>query len=86
MAVKSFGLLAGAGVLFFLLAIALVWFVIQLMRGNQNSILSTIPLTAQQQEVKIDSIGEIVLLLEVPRLASDFRNFRVDLTNQQTGR
>jgi len=85
MAVKSVGLLVLAGALFFFLAIGLVWLVIQLIRGNQNSILSTAPVTGQQQQVKIDSPGGIVLLLEVPRLASDFRNFRIDLTNQQTG-
>src|SRR5580765_3543570 len=84
MAVKSFGLLIAAGVIFVSLGVALVWFVIQLLRGNQNSVLSTAPVTTAQQQVRIDSSGEIVLLLEVPRFAGDFRNFRVDLTNQQT--
>src|SRR5262249_61497503 len=84
MAVKSVGLLVTAGALFMVLAIGLVWFVKLLIRGNQNSVLKAASF-ASQQEFRIDHIGEVVVLLEVPRMSSEFRNFQLRFTNRETG-
>jgi len=84
MAVKSVGLLVTAGFLFVFLGAGLIGSVTYLLRGNQKSVLNILPL-AFEQEVRIDHPGEVVLLMEVPRLAADFRNFQIDLTNLQTG-
>jgi hypothetical protein len=84
MVIKSFGLLSLAIALFLLLGAALVWFVIHLLRGNQNSLLAAMALTPEQ-EVRVEAPGEVVLLIEVPRLATDFRNFQIEVIDQQSG-
>lgn len=84
MAVKSLGLLVTAGVFFTLLGIGLVSFITLLIRGNQNSVLKSTTLVSGQ-EVRLDSIGEVVVLLEVPRISREFRNFQLHFTNRETG-
>jgi hypothetical protein len=83
MLVKSVSLLVTAGVLFTLLAFGLIWFIMLLVRGNQNSTLKSTTLASQ--EVRLDHVGEIVVLLEVPRISSEFRNFQLHFTNRATG-
>jgi hypothetical protein len=84
MAVKSVGLLMTAGALFIALAAGLIWLVTLLIRANQNSVLASSNL-ASSQEVRLDQIGEVVVLLEVPRISSEFRNFQLYFTNRDTG-
>jgi hypothetical protein len=69
---------------FVLLAIVLIWSVIRLVKSNQEDVLASSPM-AQVQELNLSSSGVVVLLLEVPRLASDFRSFQIELTEKQTG-
>ena len=85
MVIKSFGLLTLAVALFLLLGTALVWFVIHLVRGNQNSLLAAMAL-APEQEVRVEAPGEVVLLMEVPRLATDFRDFQIEVIDRQSGK
>ena len=84
MAVKSLSLLLAAGLLFTVLALGLVWFVTLLIRGNQNSVLRSAPLVSVQ-ELRLDHVGEIVVLLEVPRISMEFRNFELHFSNRETG-
>ena len=84
MVIKSFSLLTLAIALFLLLGAALVWFIVHLVRGNQNSLLAAMAL-APEQEVRVEAPGEVVLLMEVPRLASDFRNFQIEVIDRQGG-
>jgi hypothetical protein len=84
MVVKSFGLLAVAVLVFLVLAGGLVWFVLQLIKGNQGSTVAELPFVSEQ-EVRIENPGTFVVLLEVPRLASDFRSFQIEATDRQSG-
>jgi hypothetical protein len=61
-AVVAFGLCcAGVG-----------WIAARLIRGNRAAVISSLPLVAQQT-VAVASPGELVLSIEVPRLATDYR-------------
>lgn len=71
-------------VTFVLLGIGLVWCVTNLVRGNRSDTLasgSIIP----QQEITLAVSGDVVVLMEVPRTAADFRGFQIDLVEKQTG-
>lgn len=85
MMIQSWSLLAVAGITFLLLAPALVWCAISLVKGNRGDTLASAAF-APLQEVNLPSAGKIVVLVEVPRLVSDFANFQIELTEKQSGR
>jgi hypothetical protein len=85
MMIQSWSLLAVAGIAFLLLAPAVVWCAISLVKGNRGDTLAAAAF-APLQEVNLPSPGEIVVLVEVPRLVSDFANFQIELTEKQSGR
>lgn len=71
-------------VTFVLFGIGLVWCVTNLVRGNRSDTLasgSVIP----QQEINLAASGDVVVLMEVPRTAADFRGFQIELLEKQTG-
>lgn len=84
MMIKSWSLLAVAGIAFLLLAPALVWCAISLVKGNRGDTLASAAF-APLLEVNLPSAGEIVVLVEVPRLVSDFAGFQIELTEKQSG-
>ena len=73
-----------ASVLFLTLGGLLIRFVRRLLRSNREQILVSAALM-REQEVTIREPGEIVVLLEVPRFGSDFRNFEFEVIDQATG-
>ena len=85
MVIKSWSLLTAAGLAFLLLGAGLIWFVLHLLRSNRGDLLASAGL-AGEQEINLPSPGAVVVLLETPRTASDFREFQIELTEKQTGR
>ena len=55
-----------------------------LVRSNSRDILASMP-AAPQQELSLLSTGDILVMMEVPRIGSDFRSFRIELVEKQTG-
>jgi hypothetical protein len=84
MMVKSWSLLAVAGAVFVLLAIGLVCCVIQLVKGNRGDTLISAALLPQQ-EINLPGAGEVVVLVQMPQLASDFANLQIELTEKGSG-
>ena len=70
--------LALPAVVFVLLAIGLIWSITNLVRGNSRDILAYAPVVPQQ-EISLPSTGEVLIVMEVPRIGSDFRNFQIEL-------
>ena len=69
---------------FLLLSIGLVWSVVSLVRSNNRDVLASAPVVPLQ-EVSLPSTGDVLVMLEVPRVGSDFRNFQIELEEKQTG-
>jgi hypothetical protein len=76
--------LALPGALFVLLGIGMVWSIVSLVRSNSSDILATVPVVPEQ-EINLPSAGDALVMLEVPRVGSDFRNFQIELVERQTG-
>ena len=76
--------LAVPAVVFVLLGVGLVWSVATLVRSNSGDILASAP-AVPRQEVSLPSTGDVVVMMEVPRIGSDFRGFRIELLEKQTG-
>jgi hypothetical protein len=84
MIVKSWGVLLLASSLFLALSCLLTWLAIRFLRSNRDQLLATGRLMPEQ-ELTISEPGELVLLLETPRLSSDYRNFEFEIVEQATG-
>jgi hypothetical protein len=84
MIVQSWNILIMASVLFVMLGSGVTWFALRLIRSNRDQILATAALVAEQ-EVTIREPGEVVLIAEVPRFGSDFRNLEFEVIEQVTG-
>ena len=79
----SFGL-ALPGFVFVMLLVGLVWSVVSLVRSNNRDVLASAPVVPLQ-EVSLPSTGDVLVMLEVPRVGSDFRNFRIELVEKLSG-
>ena len=73
------------GVVFLLLGVGLVWSVVSMVRSNNRDIVASVPV-APVQEISLQATGEILILLDVPRFASDFRSFHIELEERNTGK
>lgn len=69
---------------FALLAIALALCTRNLMRDNRADTLTSIPVTSEQ-EIRLPGQGNVLVLMEVPRTATDFRSFEIQLVEKTTG-
>jgi len=78
-------ILAIPAVVFLLFGVTLVWCAVGLVKGNRADFLAAGPVVSSQ-EIQLAGSGEIVLMLEVPRTASDFRTFQIEFQEKQTGR
>lgn len=84
MAVKSYPMLMGAGIVCATLGFALVSLVMRLLRSNREQIVASGPVLAEQ-EIAIREPGELVLLFETPRFRSDYRTLEFEIIEQATG-
>ena len=88
MATKSGVGLVLAAVALGLFGVGAGWMALRLIRSNRTAVISTLPLLPEQT-VTVDSPGELVLSVEVPRMATEYRQWDYEVTvvsTQQTHR
>src|ERR1051325_10466885 len=83
MTIKSLPLLAGASAIFFALGVLLIWVVVRLVRNNRAQLVASGPLVAEQ-EFAIREPAELLLLVEVPRFGSNFRELKFEVIEKTT--
>jgi hypothetical protein len=77
------GLVAVAAVVFVVCLIGLVFFVVKLVVGNRSDVLASAPLTTELQ-LTLESSGQVVVMIEAPRMSTDYRNFEIQLLDRQS--
>ena len=82
---QSRNLLPVAGVAFLLFGIAVAWLAIRLVQANREDDVATAPLLPQQ-DIRIALAGELVVMIETPRTATGYRQWRMELVERATGR
>jgi len=85
MVIRSLPLLVASSTAFFLLGGLLVWMVVRLLRSNREQLLATGPITAEQ-EFALREAAALLLLIEVPRFGSRFRELEFEVVEQASGR
>jgi hypothetical protein len=85
MVLKSGPLLVLASFLFVVSAFGLVCFVRRLLRSNRAQILAEGSLGVET-ELSVGEPGEVLLLVDAPRLSNDYRHFEFEITARATGR
>jgi hypothetical protein len=84
MELRSLPLLTVASIAFVAFAILLIFAVAALLRSNKRQLVATGRLVAEQ-EFDLPAVP-LLLLLEVPRFGSNFRDLEFDLIGQPTGK
>ncbi len=82
--VKSWPLLFVACASFLILGVLLIWVVARLVRSNREQIVATLPLR-EEQELKLGQPASLLLMVEVPRVGSNFRNLEFEIIEKATG-
>jgi hypothetical protein len=85
MMIKSGMGLAVAGVAFVVCCVGGGGMARQLIRSNRAAVISTLPLLPEQT-VAVESPGELVVSVEVPRLTTEYRQWEVEVVEQHTQR
>ena len=85
MTIKSGIGVGAAGVAFVLFCFGAGWIVLRLIRSNRAAVIATIPVVAEQS-VRVDSGGELVVSVEVPRMATEFHRWEFEVQENSTGR
>ncbi len=85
MTAHATGPLAIAAVAILLFGVGLAFSVIGLIRGNREDLLASAPIVSEQ-EVTLATSGEVLVLIDNPRTATDFRCFQIQLMDRQSGR
>ena len=85
MVIRSLPLLVASSTAFFLLGGLLVWMVVRLLRSNREQLLASGPITAEQ-EFALREAAALLLLIEVPRFGSGFRELEFEVVEQASGR
>jgi hypothetical protein len=85
MMIKSGMGLAMAVVVFGLGSAGAAWMAARLIRGNRAAVVSSLPLVVQQTVV-VESPGDLVLSIEVPRLATDYRQWEFEVGESRSKR
>jgi hypothetical protein len=78
------GELVFPGTVFLVLGIAFVWCAVKMVKGNRDDILVSAPVRPEQ-EIRLPAAGAVLLLLESPRMATDYRAMQVELEEKQSG-
>jgi hypothetical protein len=85
MVIRSLPLLVASVIAFFLLGGLLVWVVVRLLRSNREQLLASGSMTAEQ-EFALREAATLLLLIEVPRFGSRFRELKFEVVEQASGR
>ena len=85
MVIRSLPLLVASSTAFFLFGGLLVWVIVRLLRSNREQLLASGPMTAEQ-EFALREAAALLLLIEVPRFGSGFREFEFEVIEQASGR
>ena len=85
MVIKSMPLLVAASVAFFLLGGLLTWVVTRLLRSNREQLVASGPMISEQ-EFTLRDTATLLLLIEVPRFGSDFRQLEFEVVERASGR
>jgi len=85
MVIKSLPLLVASITAFFLLGGLLVWVVVCLLRSNREQLLASGPMTSEQ-EFALREAAALLLLIEVPRFGSGFRELEFEVVERASGR
>lgn len=84
MAAKSTGILIGASAGLIVFACLVAWLALRLIRSNRDQLVASGALVPEQQ-LTVAAPGEIVLLLETPRLQSGYSSLQFTVIDQATG-
>ncbi|MGH8094445.1 MAG: hypothetical protein ACREIF_13415 [Chthoniobacterales bacterium] len=84
MMIKSLPLLLAASAAFLTLAGLMVWVVARLLRSNREQIVASGPLAAEQ-EFALREPATLLLMVEVPRFGSNFRELKFEVIEKATG-
>ena len=84
MTVKSWPLLIAAGASVITLGSLLIWAVAKLLRSNREQIVATLPL-AREQKFEFSEPSSLLLMVEVPRIGSGFRDLAFEIGDESTG-
>ena len=81
--VKSLPLLIAASTAFLTFGCLLVWVVVRLLRSNRKQLAATGSMISEQEFV-LRETGQLLLLVEVPRIGSNFRKLEFELLEKAT--
>ena len=84
MILKSLPLLVAASTAFLIFGCLLVWVVVRLLRSNRKQLVATGPMIAEQEFV-LSEPALLLLLVEVPRFGSNFRQLEFEMIEKATG-
>ena len=85
MVIRSLPLLVASSTTFFLLGGLLIWMVVRLLRSNREQLLASGPITAEQ-DFALREAAALLLLIDVPRFGSRFRELEFEVVEQASGR
>ena len=84
MIIKSLPLLIAACTAFLVLVVLLFWVTARLLRSNREQLVAVGPLV-EEQEFAIREPAQLLLIIEVPRMGSEFRKFEFEVIEKATG-
>ena len=84
MIIKSLPLLIAACAAFLVLGSLLIWVVARFLRSNREQLVAVGPLV-EEQEFAIGEPAQLLLIIEVPRIGSEFREFVFEVIEKATG-
>lgn len=85
MMIKSGMGLTLAITVFVLCVVGAGWLALRLVRGNRAAVIASLPLVAQQT-VTMELPGEFVVSVEVPRMATDYREWEFEVAEERSKR
>ena len=83
MMIKSGIGLAVAGVAFALFCFGAGWMAMRLIRSNRSAIVATLPVIPEQT-FAVESSGELLVSVEVPRMATEYRQWEFEVVESGT--
>jgi hypothetical protein len=81
---QSPDLVALAAIAFILCLLGLVFCIVKLVAGNRADLLASAPLHGAGH-LALGTPGEVVVMVEAPRMSTDYRDFQIQLLHRQTG-